>query len=656
MSFKTRDGKTHQSSVLVSESGLPFDGIATISGRYVFLDGNQPLTYSASTVTLPAGFDLTEVSTAKARYTGKYVLIANDGKIYYIDRSSIDIINRTFSISVNDKLPVPPALIDLSAGWTVAEADIVNRMATTSAAKIDSVEFRDIHFQMQLDGDPVSLINQDGVGINPATEEKQDDQIVELGLINDELDTHTIQLNQINLDLNSQFDQTQLQLDGVNQRLDNIDSRIDGPNSTITPLANGAIFYGPWTKRAAPSVLLASYSDRNFSFYLQYANSELSQTLGVPVYTAGFSQGIEASVPYSYVAGVTPPTPRRLILSREYYRVVVVNNSGFDMTELSVQTSIGDFQPAITRLSDGVMNDSDAELVRSVSTGEDPNGLYGNDRLSGVSNSLSTSTPLLAGQTFDSGWFDVSRYASAGILVKSDVLSDTLGLKFELSSGGVTVDSDDIYTYKAAGGKVYVVPLVGNFFRIRYVNGLVNQTSFVIQTKLYKETLIASSHRINDVIIDEDDAQLVKSVISAQDPAGVFQNIKSSGNGNMLVAVGDRPAEVRNRVRVEARIFNTALTGTPVVLHTVTPGKILYVESMIISAVNQANAVGEWRIANGATDKLGYLLAERAIGAGAAISASSPSLPEPIPFTTNFNVREISGDISLSIYFIGYEE
>lgn len=205
MSFKTRDGKTHQSSVLVSESGLPFDGIATVSGSYIFLDGNQPLTYSAPTVTLPAGFDLTEVSTAKARYTGKYVLITNDGKIYYIDRSSIDIINRTFSVSVNDKLPVPPALIDLSAGWTVAEANIVNRMATTSAAKIDSVEFRDLHFQFQLDGDPVSLVNKNGVKINPATEEKQDDQITELGLINDELDTITINLAQIQDDINKQY-------------------------------------------------------------------------------------------------------------------------------------------------------------------------------------------------------------------------------------------------------------------------------------------------------------------------------------------------------------------------------------------------------------------------------------------------------------------
>lgn len=161
---------------------------------------------------------------------------------------------------------------------------------------------------------------------------------------------------------------------------------------------------------------------------------------------------------------------------------------------------------------------------------------------------------------------------------------------------------------------------------------------------------------LNDVIIDEDDAQLVKSVISAQDPAGVFQNIKSSGNGNILVAIGDRPAEVRSRVRVESQLFNTVLTSTATVVYTVTPGKILYVESMIISAVNTGTSVGEWRIADGGIDKIGYLLQEQVTGAASTISVASPSLPEPIPFTTNFGVREVAGDVSLSVYFIGYEE
>lgn len=172
MSFKTRDGKTHQSTVIMGENGLAVDAIATISGSYVFLENStEPLEYTAvsATVTLPVGSDLGPVSTAKARYTGRYVLITQDNAIYYINRQSIDVSNRTFTISRSDATQINPLTVNLSPGWTVAEADIVNRMATTSAAKINNVEFRDMHFQLQLDGDPVTVTDDDGdkLNINP---------------------------------------------------------------------------------------------------------------------------------------------------------------------------------------------------------------------------------------------------------------------------------------------------------------------------------------------------------------------------------------------------------------------------------------------------------------------------------------------------------
>ena len=169
MSYKTKDGKVHQSTVLFGENGLPADTIATISGSYVFLEDPLPLVYTPliAQVELPIGSDLTDVTLARARYTGKYILLTADNKLYYIDRVSINVANRTFTISTSDKVQVSPAVINLSAGWKVAEADIVNRLATTSAAKIDSIEFRDMHFQMQLDGDPVSVRGENGNTIEP---------------------------------------------------------------------------------------------------------------------------------------------------------------------------------------------------------------------------------------------------------------------------------------------------------------------------------------------------------------------------------------------------------------------------------------------------------------------------------------------------------
>lgn len=169
MSFKTRDNKTHQSTVLMSESGLPIDGIATISGSYVFIEGTESLSYSSggATVTLPVGYDLTPITTARPRYTGKYILLTSDGTLYYIDRQSINIANRTFVISLSDKNQATPPSITTTKGWKIAEADIVNRLATTSAAKIDSIEFRDLHFQMELDGDPVTVRGENGNTLEP---------------------------------------------------------------------------------------------------------------------------------------------------------------------------------------------------------------------------------------------------------------------------------------------------------------------------------------------------------------------------------------------------------------------------------------------------------------------------------------------------------
>lgn len=233
MSFKTKDGKTHQSSVLISENGLPVDSITTISGSYVFLEGVLPLTsYSGGVITLPAGYDLTPVTVAKARYTGKYILLTKDHKIYYIDRVSIDVSAGTFLVSTSDKNQVNPITIDLSAGWTIAEADIVNRLATTSTAKIDSVEFRDLHFQMQLDGDPVTVVDGDGNPVDFSTEATQQENKAELQLINDELDTQTLQLNDVNDKLD---DQTAL-LTHIDSDLHDVNAELDSQTNLLTSL------------------------------------------------------------------------------------------------------------------------------------------------------------------------------------------------------------------------------------------------------------------------------------------------------------------------------------------------------------------------------------------------------------------------------------
>lgn len=125
---------------------------------------------------------------------------------------------------------------------------------------------------------------------------------------------------------------------------------------------------------------------------------------------------------------------------------------------------------------------------------------------------------------------------------------------------------------------------------------------------------------------------------------------------SLLTAINARPSEVRSRTRVEARILNVALAPANTVVYTVTAGKILYVTSYIISTLNNANAIGEWRIRDNVTDKMSFLTGEKPVGAAAVGSINSLSLIEPIPFTTSVTVNEISGDMRVSFYILGYEE
>jgi hypothetical protein len=60
---------------------------------------------------------------------------------------------------------------------------------------------------------------------------------------------------------------------------------------------------------------------------------------------------------------------------------------------------------------------------------------------------------------------------------------------------------------------------------VTYTNGGTNQTTFDIQTLLKRFASKGSSHRISDPIVGEDDAALVKSVITGIRDDGVFGNI-----------------------------------------------------------------------------------------------------------------------------------
>lgn len=153
-----------------------------------------------------------------------------------------------------------------------------------------------------------------------------------------------------------------------------------------------------------------------------------------------------------------------------------------------------------------------------------------------VSGGNSTSTILGINEIFTGEWEDVLKFTNISITITSDVASITDGLKVEYSTNGVDVDADDVFTFIAGTKKQYSFGITAKYVRVRYFNGPVAQTFFRLQTIYHRGSPKASSHRISDMISNEDDAELFKGILFGKNVNNAYLNIKSSLNGSMIIA------------------------------------------------------------------------------------------------------------------------
>ncbi|MCK4258745.1 MAG: hypothetical protein KAX49_07190 [Halanaerobiales bacterium] len=166
-----------------------------------------------------------------------------------------------------------------------------------------------------------------------------------------------------------------------------------------------------------------------------------------------------------------------------------------------------------------------------------------------------TDTPLAVDEVFTGDWQDTLNYGVISVGVKADQDSATDGLCICWSADGITIDDMDVFSILANVGKTFTFGPARRYVKIIYTNGGVEQTTFNLQTMLKKTYVKPSSHRINDHIVAEDDAELIKSVITGENPAGTFVNFKSTTAGNFKISL----EELENDVSVNS---NTQLKTT----------------------------------------------------------------------------------------------
>ena len=144
-----------------------------------------------------------------------------------------------------------------------------------------------------------------------------------------------------------------------------------------------------------------------------------------------------------------------------------------------------------------------------------------------------TDTPLLAGAFFEGPFEDTLNFNTITIGIKADQDSATDGLVVQWSADGITVTQTDEFSIIANKGKVFTFSPANRYVSVKYTNGIVDQGSFNLQTIFKKGGFKASSHRIQDSIVADDDAELVKAVLSAQIANDGFVNIGATESGNL---------------------------------------------------------------------------------------------------------------------------
>lgn len=198
----------------------------------------------------------------------------------------------------------------------------------------------------------------------------------------------------------------------------------------------------------------------------------------------------------------------------------------------------------------------------------------------------STNTPLAGNATYTGTWTDVLNASTITVTIFTSHASASNGFKFQTSTNGTDWDDGDLYTISATSAgeaKTYSFGVTARYYRIVYVNGPTLQTAFRLQTIIHYMATKSSSHRIGDSIVDDDDAELVKAVITGKSPTQDYVNVSVDDIGRLQVLA--TPVE-SDRFTYSAAATNFAAASTPTDVFTIAgaANKIIKITKIAISA------------------------------------------------------------------------
>ena len=169
----------------------------------------------------------------------------------------------------------------------------------------------------------------------------------------------------------------------------------------------------------------------------------------------------------------------------------------------------------------------------------------------------STTTPLLADWEYTWEAEDILDYGWISVFVTSDVASAVNWLKIQYSSDWLTNwRTAESYTILAGVEKWFSPPAFWKYFRVSYTNWWTEQTFFELTTILRKTPFKWSSHNIDQPIKDEDDAELVKAVITGKKTNWDFDNASLTNWGNLKISLEEFENDISSNFNTQ---LNTSL-------------------------------------------------------------------------------------------------
>ena len=125
---------------------------------------------------------------------------------------------------------------------------------------------------------------------------------------------------------------------------------VDDDNSTTTALNDTQSFTGTWIAASRSAVSVTITTDQDTTYKIQFSPD---------------ASNVDSTLTYEFRVGDVE-APKTLEVRRQYYRVVVENNSGSNQTFLRVQTMQGNYAALRAPVNAIVERDADATVVRNI--------------------------------------------------------------------------------------------------------------------------------------------------------------------------------------------------------------------------------------------------------------------------------------------------